>query len=173
MKTIILLRHAKSSRNDPAQADFDRPLAPRGKRACEAVIRALGRLKVKPDVVLCSSARRAEETLLEIAPALADGPAVKHERRLYLASAARLLGRLRELDDGVRSVLLIGHNPGLQGLAVLLAGGGNEAALARLAAKFPTAGLAELGFPGKRWGELAAGSAELVSLWSPKDDKDD
>jgi len=173
MKTIILLRHAKSSRNDTALADFDRPLAPRGKRACEAVIRALRRFKLAPDVVLCSTARRAEETLLGIAPALADGATVKHEKRLYLASAARLLGRLRELDDGVRSVLLIGHNPGLQGLAVLLAGSGNGAALARLAAKFPTAGLAALSFPGKRWGELAAGSAELFRLWSPNDDKSD
>ncbi|HXQ66334.1 MAG TPA: histidine phosphatase family protein [Alphaproteobacteria bacterium] len=173
MKTIILLRHAKSSRNDTALADFDRPLAPRGKRACETVIRALRRLKLAPDIVLCSTARRAEETLLGIAPALADGATVKHEKRLYLASAARLLGRLRELDDGVRSVLLIGHNPGLQGLAVLLAGGGNGATLARLVAKFPTAGLAALSFPGKRWGELAAGSAELVRLWSPNDDKGD
>ena len=81
--------------------------------------------------------------------------------------------RLKALDDAFQSVLLIGHNPGLQRLALLLAGRGKEADLARLAEKFPTAGLAELHFPGPRWSELASASAELVFLWSPKDEESD
>lgn len=170
MKEIILLRHAKSSRDDPGTADFERPLARRGKEACEAVEAAFRRLALKPALVLASSARRTEETLRLIAPALPGEYAVALEKRLYLASAARLLERLQRIDDGVRSVLVIGHNPGLQRLALLLAGRGNAAALERLRVKFPTAALARLKFPGAHWRALAAGSAELAAFWSPKDD---
>ncbi len=172
MKTIILLRHAKSSWDEAGTPDFERPLSPRGKRACAAVRTALGRLGAAPELVLCSLARRTQETLRRIAPALAGGPDVIVERRLYLASAKKLLERLQALEAEPDSVLLLGHNPGLQRLAVELAGRGEAAALKRLAAKFPTAALAELSFPGKSWRELEPGSAELVSLWSPKDDED-
>ena len=173
MRTIILLRHAKSSRDDPETADFDRPLSPRGKRAAKAVRALLRRRKTIPDAVLASSAVRTAETLRRIAPELGAAPSVLLERRLYLASAAKLLARLKALDDSFQSVLLIGHNPGLQRLALLLAGRGKEEELARLAAKFPTAGLAELAFPGAHWRELAPASAELVFLWSPKDEESD
>ncbi|MFI4986545.1 MAG: SixA phosphatase family protein [Alphaproteobacteria bacterium] len=172
MKTIFLLRHAKSAWDDAGTADFDRPLAPRGKRACAAVRAALRHLEAAPALILCSSAQRTRETLKRIAPALAGDPEVVLERRLYLASAKKLRERLAALDDGPDSVLLIGHNPGLQQLALELAGRGEPAALRQLAAKFPTAGLAMLRFPGKRWGQLAPGKAELVSLWSPKDAED-
>ena len=173
MRTITLLRHAKSSWNQPGAADFARPLSPRGRRACSAVKAVLRRRKTAPDVVLASSAVRTAETLRRIAPQLPAEPAVMLEKRLYLASAAKLLARLKALDDAFQSVLLIGHNPGLQRLALLLAGRGREADLARLAAKFPTAGLVELHFPGKRWSELASASAELVFLWSPRDEESD
>ena len=169
MRTIILLRHAKSSRDDPALDDFDRPLAPRGRRALAAVTAMLRRRKTAPDLVLCSSAMRTRETLRGIASGLGGEPALVYEKRLYLASATKLLERLREIDDAVATVLLIGHNPGLQRLALLLAGRGEHEALARLAEKFPTAALAELSFPGKRWSELGAGSGELLHLWGPKD----
>ena len=173
MRTITLLRHAKSSWSAPGKADFARPLSPRGRRACTALKAVLRRRKAAPDVVLASSAVRTAETLSRIAQQLPAAAAVILEKRLYLASAAKLLARLKGLDDAFHSVLLIGHNPGLQRLALLLAGRGKEADLARLAAKFPTAGLAELHFPGPRWGELAAATAELVFLWGPRDEDRD
>jgi phosphohistidine phosphatase len=167
MKTITLLRHAKSSWDDAGAADIDRPLSPRGKRDCKAVREVIAALK--PELVLCSSALRTRETLERIKAALPSERTDAIEARLYLASAARLLARLKQVDDAVDSVLLIGHNPGLQRLALLLAGRGDAPVLTRLAAKFPTAAIARLAFSGRRWRDLDAGAAELKQLWSPKD----
>jgi phosphohistidine phosphatase len=170
LKEIILLRHAKSSRDEPALADFERPLSGRGKRACAAVATAVRRLAPAPRLVLASPARRTAETLERIEDALPAGAEVALEKALYLASASKLLERLRRLDDAVPSVMVIGHNPGLQRLALLIAGRGDKSALEKLAAKFPTAALAVLRYPGARWRELAADAAELLELWSPKDE---
>ena len=171
MRTIVLLRHAKSSRDDPAMADFDRPLSPRGKRACKVVRAVMRQREMRPDAVLASSSVRTAETLRRISSQLGATPAVLLERGLYLASASKLLARLKRLDDAASSVLLIGHNPGLQRLALLLAGRGKESLLARLEEKFPTAAMAELAFAGARWRELAPAAAELVFLWSPRDEE--
>ena len=165
MKRLFLLRHAKSSWEDPELADYDRPLAPRGRRATKLIGAHLRRESVVPAVVLCSSARRARETLERIAPALGAQVPVQIERDLYAASEQALLDRLRALDDGVESVLLIGHNPGIERLALSLAGGGPG--LASVGHKFPTAALATLEFDG-RWRELGASSAELTHFVTPK-----
>ena len=171
MKTIYLLRHAKSSWDDPGVADFDRPISGRGKRSCGALARAIAELHVAPELILCSSAKRTQETLRRIASALPHDHMVAVERQLYLASARKLLARLRRVPDDTRSVMLIGHNPGLQRLAEMLAGGGEKAALARLAAKFPTAGLVELEYPGADWRSLEESGAKLVRLWSPSEEE--
>jgi len=169
MKQLYLLRHAKSSWEDAAVADFERPLAVRGRRACASLREAIGRHGIAPALILCSAARRTQETLQAVAPAFAHDYVVAIERRLYLASAAKLLERIRRLEDDIPSVMLIGHNPGLQRVALLLAGGGAQEGLARLKAKFPTAALAELAFRGARWRDLAAGKAELVRLLTPRE----
>jgi phosphohistidine phosphatase len=174
MKTLYLLRHAKSSWDNPGLADFDRALSGRGKRACRALAEAITRLGVEPELILCSSARRTQQTFERIAPAFTEKYTLSPERQLYLASARKLLERLRRVPDETRSVLLIGHNPGLQWLAQMVAGGGDRLALDRLGAKFPTAALAEFNFSGTDWRTLDAGTAELVRLWSPRDaEKDD
>ena len=165
MKRLFLLRHAKSSWEDPGLADHDRPLAPRGRRATKLIAEHLRQESVAPPVVLCSSARRARETLERIAPGLGEEVVVQIERELYAASEQRLLERLRALEDGVESVLLIGHNPGLERLALSLAGGGEG--LAAVRRKYPTGALATLEFAG-RWRELGAGSAELTDFVTPK-----
>jgi phosphohistidine phosphatase len=164
-KCLFLLRHAKSSWDDPELADHDRPLAPRGRRAAKAMAEHLRRERIAPSVVLCSSARRAQETLERIAPALGDDASVLIEPGLYPASASSLLERLRQLPEGTGSALLVGHNPAVQELALTLAGGGpRRAAMER---KYPTAALATLGFEGS-WSELDAGAAELVDFVTPK-----
>ena len=165
MKRLLLLRHAKSSWDDPELADHDRPLAPRGRRAAELIAQHLDAEGLGPELVLCSSARRTRETLARIAPEFDPRAAVEVEGGLYAASADELLERLRAVDDAVRSVLLIGHNPGLQDLAVDLAGGGDE--LDAMRRKFPTAALATLEFDGA-WRELEAGDAALVGFVTPK-----
>jgi phosphohistidine phosphatase len=165
MRRVFLLRHAKSSWEDRGLADHDRPLAPRGRRATMLLREHLRRESVAPAVVLCSPTRRTRETLEGIGPALAQEVPVRIERELYAASAERLLARLRALDDEVDSVLVIGHNPGLELLALSLGGAGES--LAAVRRKYPTGALATLEFAGS-WSELAPGSAELTDFVTPK-----
>jgi phosphohistidine phosphatase len=163
LKRLFLLRHAKSSWDDPGIDDHDRPLAPRGRRASALIAEHLRRERIAPGLVLCSSARRTQETLERV---MAPDPAkVRIERELYGASSEDLLRRLREVSDEVESVMLIGHQPAIQELALDLAGEGPE--LVRVKAKFPTAALATLAFAGG-WSGLGSGSAELVAYVKPK-----
>jgi phosphohistidine phosphatase len=119
--------------------------------------------RIAPALVLCSSARRTRETLERVMPL--DQAEVRIEGELYGASPKDLLQRLREVPDEVDSVMLIGHQPAIQELALQLAAEGSE--LERLKAKFPTAALATLDFPGE-WSGLGRGSAELVAYVKPK-----
>jgi phosphohistidine phosphatase len=166
MKRLYLLRHAKSSWKDTSVPDHDRPLAGRGRRAAKAIARHLRDQAIEPDLVLCSSARRARETLDRLEKALG-ASSVQVEDELYAASATQLLDRVREVPDGVESVMLIGHNPGLQELALDLARPSPTAG--ELAAKYPTAALAMLELGASSWRELDHGSAELVALVRPRD----
>jgi phosphohistidine phosphatase len=165
-KTLLLLRHAKSSWDDPSLADHDRPLAPRGRRASELISGYLRTHAIAPEQVLCSSSTRTRETLERISAAFAGEVEVEIEDRLYEASAGDLLTRLRRVDDGVESLMLIGHAPALPELARRLAGRG--AGIERLEGKFPTAALAALSFEGS-WQELAPGAAELVGFVKPRE----
>jgi phosphohistidine phosphatase len=166
MKRVYLLRHAKSSWADAALADHERPLNGRGRRAATAMCEQLRAEGIAPALVLCSTARRTRETLERIAPALGDAE-IRTEDALYGASAATLLERLRRLPDEVESVLLIGHNPGLQELALRLAR--PAPALDPLTDKFPTGALAVLALAAGRWSECAPGTAELVAFARPRD----
>jgi phosphohistidine phosphatase len=166
MKRLYLLRHAKSSWDDPLLADRDRPLAKRGRRAGAAIAGHMEEQGIEPELVLCSTARRARETLELVAPALG-GAAVAFEDELYAASAGGLLDRLRRVPDDVTSVLLIAHNPGMQQLLLRLARPGPE--LAAVAQKFPTAALATLTFAGDRWSRLDSETSELVDVVRPRD----
>jgi phosphohistidine phosphatase len=163
MKRVYLLRHAKSSWKHSDLPDHDRPLAGRGTRAAKRIARHMDARKLEPELVLCSTACRARETLERIVPVLGRAP-VRLERELYGASARDLLARLRHLPDDVGSVLVIGHNPGMHELALELAGSAPQ-----LAGKFPTAALATLVFHGSTWGELGPEATELVELTRPRD----
>jgi phosphohistidine phosphatase len=166
MKRLYLLRHAKSSWKDTSLPDHDRPLAGRGRRAAKAIARHMQDHGIEPELVLCSTAQRAREMLDRIEPALGT-PAVRFEDDLYAASAPALLERLRRVPATVESVMLIGHNPGLQDLALDLAR--PSPTVGELAAKYPTAALATLAFPGSSWQELDQDSAELVALVRPRE----
>jgi phosphohistidine phosphatase len=166
MRHLFLLRHAKSSWDDPTLADHDRPLARRGRRAAKVMAKHLRRKGIAPELVFCSPSKRTRETLTRIAPGLRKKADVHIEPEFYAASAAALLEVLHEVPDEVESVMLIGHNPGIQDLALSLAPAGSESA--RVRSKFPTAALATLQLNGS-WRELAPGRAELVSFVKPKD----
>jgi len=150
---LYLLRHAKSSWKDSTLSDHDRPLAPRGRRASKAIGRYMRDHDFEPELVLCSSAKRARQTLERLGPAGLDA---RIEPELYGAGARDLLARLHQVPEAVASVMLIGHNPGMQQLALLLAG---------LDDKFPTAALATLECPGWRTLEYA----ELIDYVRPRD----
>ena len=165
MKRLLLIRHAKSSWDDPALADHERPLAPRGQKAAERIAEHLTGSDTKVDLVLCSSARRTRETLELLAPVF-EGAEVLVEDGLYGASASDLTDRLRTVPEAVGSLALIGHNPGIQDLTIELARDGPD--VGRALKKFPTAAVALLEFDAP-WSELADGSTRLVAFTVPKD----
>jgi len=169
-RTLYLLRHAKSSWEDPGLADFDRPLAPRGRRAGATIAGHLRERAVSPELVLCSPALRTRQTLELVATGFdpGSGATVELEPSLYGASAEDLLAALREVPDDVGSVLLVAHQPGIQDLALLLTAAGAGAELERLRAKYPTAALATFSVPGP-WRRLEAGSARLEGFVKPKE----
>jgi phosphohistidine phosphatase len=167
MKFLYLFRHGKSSWGDPRLDDHERPLAPRGRRAAKLIAEYLAREDVAPPLVLCSSALRARETLDRISPAFGKDVSFRIEPGLYGADQERLLRRLRRVPERIGSVMLIGHNPALQLLALALAA--EEKDRRRLEGKFPTAALATLGIPSASWRQLAPGDAELLSLVIPRD----
>lgn len=169
MLTLSLLRHAKSSWDDPTQDDFDRPLAPRGKEAAPRVGAEMRRRGLVPDLVVSSPSARTRATLALVKPELdrAKVP-VRFEDGLYLASPAGLLDIIHRLPDTARHVLILGHNPGLQNLAVKLTGRGDEKTRRAVAAKFPTAALAVLAFDVERWADVASGKGNLIHFLTPK-----
>jgi phosphohistidine phosphatase len=168
MHQLLLLRHARSSSDDTAMADRDRPLNARGLRAAAAMRRAMRELGLAPDLILVSSARRTMETMSALEP-WDDTPLVECLDELYLASENRLLGELRDVAETVRTVMLIGHNPGLHDLATTLAdrhasAGGLVRAIHE---GFPTGALAEfsIAFP---WHRLGPGGGRLLRFLTPR-----
>lgn len=170
MKTILLLRHAKSAWNDAGLSDHERPLNRRGERAAKAVADHLAQHGPRPDLILCSTATRARQTLAPLIKRLGSpAPPLSLEDTLYLASEDSLLARLQALADDVATVLLVGHNDGIWQLAETLAGRGAPARLAALREKYPTGTLAMLHAPVGPWRNLAAGSGELFAFIRPRD----
>lgn len=165
MPTLLLLRHAKSAWDDPDLADHERPLNARGRRAAPAMGRRVRAEGLAPDLVLCSSARRAQETWELAGREVAVRPKVLVERGLYLCGADVLLARLRKL--GVENcVLLVAHNPDLHELAGALAGSGPPEALRALRTKLPTGGLAALAIEG--WRTLGPRAGRLLFFATPR-----
>ena len=163
---LYLLRHAKSSWEDPRLADHDRPLAPRGQRAGDLIAAHLRAAGIAPDLVLCSTSTRTRETLQRIATALDPDVPVLFERALYGASADSLLRRLRAVGDDASSVLLIAHSSGIEDLTLLLARSGER--LPAVSEKFPTGALATLRCD-VRWRDLAPGAAQLAAFVTPRE----
>lgn len=164
-RRLYLLRHAKSSWERPRLADRERPLAERGRRACALIAAHIEAAGIEPGAIVCSPAVRARQTAERIAVAMPPGTELRFEPRVYGADWEELLEVVRELPEELRSVLLIGHNPGFQDLAVALAAEGE--ALERMRRKFPTAALATLGFAGE-WRRLRPGGASLEAFVRPK-----
>ena len=167
MKRLWLLRHAKAG---PYSADdFGRALAPRGRKNAPAMGEKLAAIGCEPRRILCSAGRRAVETMCGVLPSLPADLSVHVLHRLYTFSPGNVLECLRELPDDTGDVMVVGHNPALQELALYLAGSGEKKALAILHGKFPTCAVAELEFahalPAAHW---ADGCAHLRRVLTPR-----
>ena len=169
MKTLTLLRHAKSGWDDPVQRDFDRPLNPKGRRAAALVGRHLRREGFGFDHVVASPALRVRQTLEEVASGYGRTLAPAWDRRVYLASAATLIDLIRELPDAAPTAMLVGHNPGLEDLVLLLVADAAPGLRDAVEEKYPTASVAELSFAVDRWADVRERAATLNRFVRPRD----
>jgi phosphohistidine phosphatase len=170
MKTLTLLRHAKSSWDDPVSRDFDRPLNGRGKKAAVTIGRHMRGAGLAFDHVIASPAVRVVETVEQVETGYGGALAPEWDRRVYLASASSLLDVVHELPAGADSALLIGHNPGLEDLILLLIPDCADDPLRdSVEEKFPTAALAVLTFDVGTWDAVKAGGGTLASFIRPRD----
>lgn len=169
MRKLLLLRHAKSSWDDVALADFDRPLNGRGRKDAKRLGKFMAGHGLRPALALVSAALRTRSTWELMEPRM-EGVPVSFEPDLYEASARTLTNRLRRVDDHIASVLLIGHNPGIGRLAEDLVGHhGAPELLERLAEKYPTGTLTEIELDIAHWGEVEDGRGRLISFTRPRD----
>ena len=166
MRRLFLLRHAKSSWQTDGQGDFDRPLNARGRDTAPRIGASIRDDASSPDLILCSTACRARETLSLILPCLQGETTILLEDALYLASTDRLLARLKKVDDAFSDVMIIAHNPGLQDLTLALAAFGS--ALPSVQSKFPTAALAQIDFDAHGWSSINPQSGVLSRFTTPR-----
>ena len=169
MKTLTLLRHAKSGWDDPVSRDFDRPLNAKGKRAAETVGRKMRSLDLAFDHVVASPAVRVGETLDAVVAGYGRDLAPAWERRIYLASAATLLDVVHDLPAEAERVLMVGHNPGLEDFVLMMVADEPHPLRDAVEAKYPTASLAELQFDVADWADLAGGGARFTRFVRPRD----
>ena len=160
MKTLLVLRHAKSSWNDPALDDHERPLNKRGRRDAPrmgALVREYGLI---PDVVISSDAVRARLTAEAVAEAARYAGEILLDPHLYLAGPADILSLLPTVQENAKTVMIVGHNPGLETLVEQLTGERQD---------LPTAALAQIDLPIDQWRDLTRSTrGTLVGLWRPE-----
>ena len=164
---LLLLRHAKSAWPEGV-ADHDRPLADRGRKAAPIIGAYMAREKLMPDLALVSPARRAQETWKLVREALLKRVAQHDAPEIYEVAAAQMLEALRTVKPGIRTLLIVGHNPGMEDLAALLTKDGDADAIGRMKEKFPTAALAVIDFGIEGWGDVAPGSGYLERFVTPR-----
>lgn len=170
IKKLTILRHAKSGWDDPVARDFDRPLNKRGEKAARLMGRWMKNENLTFDHVIASPAVRVIETLDHVAAGYGQRIEAIWERRVYLASSATLMDVLRELPDTIASVLMVGHNPGLEDLVLDLVpadiGGELRASVYE---KFPTAAIAEMELDIASWAAMERGAGALSRFIRPRD----
>ncbi|NNE65308.1 MAG: histidine phosphatase family protein [Pyrinomonadaceae bacterium] len=160
MKTLFVLRHAKSSWDHPELSDFQRPLNPRGKRAAPRIGAEMTARGYEPKLVLSSSAERAKETTRLVLEGAGIEPEIRFDREIYGAAANTLLYIVAQVPSNVGSVMIVGHNPGFEMLVAGLTGESR---------RMPTAALAAIEFETESWDQLEAGMGVLKDHLVPKE----
>jgi phosphohistidine phosphatase len=169
MKRLTLLRHAKSGDDGTVARDFDRPLNAKGRRAARAIGRHMRDQQLHFDTVLASPATRVAETLEEVEAGYGGTLSPHWERRIYLATTDELLDLVHEAPDSADSLLLVGHNPGLEQLVLRLVPHGVDGARGQIEVKYPTASLAEMTFAVDHWRDVEEGGGDLIRFVRPRD----
>lgn len=169
MKILTLLRHAKSTWDDPVARDFDRPLNKRGQRAARTVGQAMRASGLRFDEVIASPAARVVETLREVGAGYGVDLPATFDRRVYLAPCSTLLDIVQHADDDNATLLIVGHNPGLETLALALTADDDRGLRGEIAVKYPTAALAEISLPVSHWRDVAEGVGTIVRFLRPRD----
>jgi phosphohistidine phosphatase len=170
MRTLTLLRHARSSHDAPTEADFDRPLNRRGMRAAERIGRFIADEGLTFDRVLASPAVRVRETIAGVEAGLGRPLGAEYDRRLYLAGADSLFDIIAETADDIGHLLLVGHNPGLEMLLLEASAGHANALRHEAELKYPTATLASIAFAdAKIWPDAGPGTGEVIRFVRPRD----
>ena len=164
---LLLLRHAKSAWPENV-ADHDRPLAERGRKAAPLIGAYMAREKLIPDLALVSPARRGRETWDIVRKDLPKTITHHDAPGIYEVPADAILEVIRTVEPGVRILLLVGHNPGMEDLAALLAKTGEAEALEQMATKFPTGGLAVIDLDVEGWDVVSAGMGFLERFVTPR-----
>jgi phosphohistidine phosphatase len=168
MKTLILMRHAKSSWDGGDLADHDRPLSSRGRDAAPKMGAWLRKMRLRPDQILCSTATRVRETLDLLRPTLPPDLPIQESKRLYMALPREILSEIARMPASIDTLMVIGHNPGIGSLAHWLVGQGDNRDLALLTEKFPTAAVAVLDFEVDSWRDIDGEAGTLRHFATPK-----
>lgn len=160
MKRLLLMRHAKSSWGEASLADFERPLNERGLKAAPLVGRFIRKQGLRPELILSSPAERARQTAALVAEAARLDAPLRYDERIYEATPARLAEVVSQVEEGVGELLLVGHNPGLEGLLELLTGESR---------RMPTAALARVALDVEKWGRVREGVGRVALFVRPKE----
>ena len=169
MRTLTLLRHAKSSWDDSNLSDFDRLLNDRGRKAARRIGEEMKHRNMRFDHVLASPAQRVRETLDEVAGGYGDRFETEFDERIYMASVPTLLEVIRSIPDAAKSPLLVGHNPGLEQLLARLTSDDELGLRDKILGKYPTSALAVVELPTDRWRDVEDGSGTIVELILPRE----
>jgi phosphohistidine phosphatase len=168
MRRLMLFRHAKTERGTPGMADRDRQLMDRGRADAPVLGAYMADRDLIPDLALVSPAVRAQQTWTLAAAAFKHAPRVVTDPRIYNATTERLLAVITDTPETVRSVVVVGHNPGLHDVAVQLIASGDASARALLNDRLPTAGLVVIALAIEHWARIAPRSGKLECFVSPR-----
>ncbi|MEZ5788014.1 MAG: histidine phosphatase family protein [Xanthobacteraceae bacterium] len=168
MRRLILLRHAKSDRGNPSLADIARPLNPRGQEAATRIGAYMAKHDLLPDLVLCSTAERARETWDLVAKGFTKPPPATFDKRLYNADVDRIVTVVHETPMDSHTVMVVGHNPGMQDAATSLLAAGDVEQRANLLQKLPTGGLIVIDFAVDDWASVHPRSGRLDRFVTPR-----
>ncbi|MGV8026782.1 MAG: histidine phosphatase family protein [Anaerolineaceae bacterium] len=161
MKQVFLMRHAKSSWKDANIPDHDRPLKKKGEKDVKTMAKMLKHKKHLPDFILCSSAERAKQTAVIFIKATSFEGKLEYNDKLYMAEVPDLIDAIKGAPKSAKSIMIIGHNPGLEALLQTLTG---------KVETLPTSSIAYISIPIEKWSELTNEvEGKLKKLWLPKD----